>query len=355
MPPTDGPVRPGDRLRISATTWNDIQETVRTVKSSRLGRTGEDGRADAVQPSHTLLIQNDSGGALSVGASLAIGDALVTVGADFGDQPCFSADVPAAVTDPVCVLVEPIADGAVGRAVVQGVAVATVSVSDVDHRFAVPTTAGAYLVSATNGPVRILSTPAGTGDQTVAVQLIGVSPAVAGTFTGQGTDQAITFTGSTFEAISFGDPSDPYGGLYTNWFTGMDEGGTFIIPADGYYLILTHGTLALDAYSATDPVNISVANSFYTNLLATCEAIHAGDSSGQFLLAGVFYLLDGEAYRPFMTGGGSGINGVDVTINIRSSIVRLDTLGEGLGSGGGGGGSSSPFTSYASVVRFGSV
>lgn len=174
--PTDRRVSAGERIRIPADTWNDVLETVRRARGSRLGSGGSGPLADAVGASVVVLIQNATGAALDEGACLAIGDALVTVGIDFADEPIFSGDTPASATDAVAVLVEPLANGEIGRAVIQGVAVATVDVGSVGHGYASPASGDAFLTSGTTGPVRILSTPGGTGSQTVAVLLTGAPP-----------------------------------------------------------------------------------------------------------------------------------------------------------------------------------
>lgn len=171
--PTDRRVSAGERIRIPADTWNDVLETVRRARGSRLGSGGSGPLADAVGASTIVLLQNDTGAALDAGACLAIGDAMVTVGIDFADEPIFSGDTPGSATDAVAVLVEPLANGEIGRAVIQGVAVATVDVGSVGHGYAAPASGDAFLTSGTSGPVRILSTPGGTGSQTVAVLLTG--------------------------------------------------------------------------------------------------------------------------------------------------------------------------------------
>jgi len=169
-------VLPGDPLAIPAGTWNAVLDLIAERRIRTGGAKGPNFLPDAITPQTVVYVQNSTGTALTVGASFRIGDAVTAVSATaptFNAVPVFDGLAVEATTDTVAVALEPIADGAIGRAVIQGVAIATVEVGDVAHRYASPTAGGVYLTSGAFGPIRLVSVPGGTGSQTVAVLLTG--------------------------------------------------------------------------------------------------------------------------------------------------------------------------------------
>lgn len=90
-------------------------------------------------------------------------------------RPIFNVAAPSSADDLVMIVTRPVQGGTdfVGRAVVQGLAVVNVEVTDADHEFAVPVASDmTKLVSAATGPVRILY-PQDVGEEERMV-LIGV-------------------------------------------------------------------------------------------------------------------------------------------------------------------------------------
>lgn len=88
--------------------------------------------------------------------------------------PCFAAVAPTATTDPVLITTEPNSSSAGGliRCVYRGIAVCTVTINDITHKFATPTTLVSKLSSAATGQVRILYQPSGTGDKVCIVDIL---------------------------------------------------------------------------------------------------------------------------------------------------------------------------------------
>lgn len=173
--PTPTRVQAGQPFRPSASGWNAVADFVRHRQGGTTG--GGDPRAGDVHPTLTVLVRNDTGGTLPARSVLAPGDPVVSAVAlphQVQAEPYFAAAAPASAAACVAVTLEPIGKGLVGRAVITGVAVAEVSVSDAGHGFAVPS-AGvtARLASAATGPIRIIWKETGTGNKRAVVVLGG--------------------------------------------------------------------------------------------------------------------------------------------------------------------------------------
>lgn len=172
----------GDRLRIPAADWNDVQDLIGRKRSGD-GYSAPDG---FLSPACVVLVKNDTGADLARFAAVKLGAPVsTTLATDPGTvsrRPFLSATTPGDAADPVGILLEAVPNGKSGRAAVAGVAVATVSVGSTGHAFAVPTVGSATLTSNnTFGPIRLLGTPAGTGSQTCAVLLAWVPPTTTDT------------------------------------------------------------------------------------------------------------------------------------------------------------------------------
>ena len=112
-------------------------------------------------------IKNVSGGNLPRGSVVQLGDFIL---ADKVQQHLrFEADTP---TDNrrFVVLLDPLPAGATGAAVASGVCMALVTMADTDHEFATPVEDETHFVSAVTGPMELLSTPDGTGQQEMIVR-----------------------------------------------------------------------------------------------------------------------------------------------------------------------------------------
>lgn len=169
-------IQAGDPGPIPVTAWNRMLELVRRDQATRAGRSGGGPMVDSVQATTTVLVQNDTGSAASHGYCLAVTDIptdATTNPPEWLTRPVLTGDVPASTSDPFVVLLEPLSDGAVGRAAIAGLALAQVDVTDTSHEYATPTAADATkLTSATSGPARILWTETGgTGTQACLLML----------------------------------------------------------------------------------------------------------------------------------------------------------------------------------------
>jgi hypothetical protein len=191
-------VKPGDPLEISADSWNAAMDAARAHRDSQRdarAHPGTDTRQTGI-----ILVRNSSGadadrlGVLAMTAPLVLPadnepEALARVALD--------GDAPAADTDPFCVLLEPLADGAIGRAAVAGVAWALVDFSDAGHGFAAPEAGetGA-LASAGSGPARVVWKESGTGVKKALVLLGAGASASARKFLRGVLKTTLTFGGS---------------------------------------------------------------------------------------------------------------------------------------------------------------
>lgn len=167
-----------DSRRVNA--WNLAARLAR----DRAGQVGGGEHLGGVTPTLTAYVRNDTGGALDARAVLAPGNALVSTTDSpfaFQAQPVFAAAAPADADDLVFVTLEPIAADAVGRAVVSGLAVVDVNVTDAGHEFAAPIADDtAKLASADAGLFRIITRQSGTGVKRAVVLFGGGGTGPAG-------------------------------------------------------------------------------------------------------------------------------------------------------------------------------
>lgn len=351
-----GKVNPGDPLRIAAGTWNQVLDA--TAAHRRAAGPGPVGAplADQIGPAVEVLIENQTGAALAAGDVCKIGDAAVTVDRTFAGRPCFQGQDVAADTDGFAVAAEPIAAGAVGRAVIQGVAVARVDFADAGHAFAGPAAGSASMTSGDWGPARVLSSPPGTGVQSVAVLLSG-GPAAEGSaaadflFLSTRFATAPTLGVAAFSSYNYFDAGDTAAHDVGGFIVGGNFDGA-VIPTEGFYLATLEGTLTLT--SGTMGTG-SVATVYLMRLVAgapvetilSADVVKAGESTGQFHLSAVVFLLPGSLpsqnyLRPAVTH----TDVVDRTFDVgafRLTLTRLD-YADGAGGGGGGGVGSLPDT-----------
>jgi len=178
------PVLPGDQLQIRATAWNRMLELLRRDTAQRGGRAGPGALGDSVQATTVVLVQNATGSAASHGYCLSIDD-LPTDPTDsppaWLSRPVLSGGEPTDAADPFVILLEPLGDGAVGRAAIAGLAIAQVDVTDTGHGYAAPTAGDATkLTSAASGPARILWRESGSTGTQACVLLLGGSDGASG-------------------------------------------------------------------------------------------------------------------------------------------------------------------------------
>lgn len=171
-------VSAGDPLAISAKTWNEVLEATAGHRGRRLGLSGSAQELNPVVTSTLVWVKNTTGDTIAERSVLTPSGVVIDPETDplaASEYPVFLAASPSSLTDPALVTIEPIADGAVGRAVASGVAVVEVEVTDSNHKFATAKVGNlSRLESADCGPARILW-PHGGGTSTRLV-LLGAPP-----------------------------------------------------------------------------------------------------------------------------------------------------------------------------------
>lgn len=182
-------VSPDDPLVISAEAWNLLtdaaREALRLAVATRVPRRVQ---GTAFTPATLVRFQNTTGSTLPDLAVLTPTGAVYDPATDSMSgrrAPEFTVAAPASADDPVILALESVENNKSGLAVVFGVTLATVVVSDAAHRFARPIAGNLFqLESAASGPARLL-TPPGVGTAVTYVLLGSVTAA-----TGGGTDDS---------------------------------------------------------------------------------------------------------------------------------------------------------------------
>lgn len=356
-------VQSGDSLAIRADVWNAVLDSARDYAGRERGTTGGPVSGPAI-PRAVVRVRNATGVALAVGHVVKIADASLAVDVanpSFNSTPVFDVEEIDAADNALAVMLEPVADEAFGRACIQGVAIALVDVGDVGHGYASAVATEYKLTSGATGSVRLLSVPAGTGEQSVAVLLSGAPSgtagdgftAVAARYVTSPTTVTITTPAPT-QLLNCGDTVAVLDG-------GFDTGGFFVgdlftVPSDGYYLCGMQGELyspstPLGAY----PVMITFqqwAPVSYGPILMIEYVLTDGLDRATFNCCSLHYLGAGERYRPYITCNDTSLHPFDVEVSqFRSWMIKMDAVG----AGSGGGSVPDGVGSYAGYSRFGSV
>lgn len=174
-------VQAGQELAIKASTWNafvDAAEYVKNVQSESRAKGVKGLARDGV-----VLVKNVDSTNYGQFAALTLSD--LQIKPDAAGEPVFKSTTPTfsgtkttkalASEKGYAVLLEPIAAGAVGRALVLGIVPAQVTLTDASHQFAKPTenSSTGALESADTGVARILWKAGNTGTQWCMLQLGG--------------------------------------------------------------------------------------------------------------------------------------------------------------------------------------
>jgi hypothetical protein len=156
-------VQTGDPLRIPALAYNAFVDSAIDYKNRMSGptRSPNGGLSDAA----VLLVRNDTGADLPPGSIVELGDILVDI-PDAGDASKVLQNVivegltpTAGGFGPVAVTREPISDGKVGRAMLEGVIACRLELRSALHRFADVLPGSTLLASRGVGRFEILSLP----------------------------------------------------------------------------------------------------------------------------------------------------------------------------------------------------
>lgn len=169
-------VIPGtSRQAPSARTFNGLLKAGQAYSRSKFGDLETGAGGAAVDPQTECLIQNNTGVDLVAFSVLVQGAAFVDPATDPYDvqaQKVFQAAAVADVTLPFVITEGPVLVDGFIEAVVSGLAVVAVNVTDITHRRAVPVVGVTdHLVSAASGGVVLWWAPAGTGLKTCLVMV----------------------------------------------------------------------------------------------------------------------------------------------------------------------------------------
>lgn len=169
-----GKVRPGDPLRMPAATLNNAIDAARAERGHRFDR-DRPGAITSLYSPAIVRILNQTGSSLDVGSVVKLGSPIIDPTENLDEwqaKPSFAGEVPDADDNHFAVLLEPIAAGEIGRAVVDGMAQVRIDVADEGHGFAAPAASFTdQLASASTGAAKILWKEAGTGLKRATVQL----------------------------------------------------------------------------------------------------------------------------------------------------------------------------------------
>lgn len=172
----------GQSLDISADDWNSIADT---VNGSPFGAHGRDVPAGAFSNSALgslwLWIKNTSGSDRSRWDCMSLSTPLFTIGND-GHEDLIMTAVTATSNDVPVILLEPIADGLFGRAVIDGFCLAHLATAPSSGlTYAVPNGTGHNLLPSNYGAIRLLATGS-TSDPTLRPVLLGSGALGGGEF-----------------------------------------------------------------------------------------------------------------------------------------------------------------------------
>jgi len=169
-------VKAGDRLEIRAPVWNKMLDAARDREAQQhsTGRTpGPDFRGVPI------LIKNNSGADRSQYEVLGISGIVFAATDDgFKQRIVLTGVTPATGSHEgkFAVLAEPIGDGDIGPAVVDGTTICQINITDASHEYAdIADGDVAQLASAKSGPVQVLWIESGTGTKWAVVR-IGAKP-----------------------------------------------------------------------------------------------------------------------------------------------------------------------------------
>lgn len=173
-------VQPGQRLEFTAEAYNAFLDAARAHKADRHNRLSD--YADQFRQATIIRVQNGAGKGLKRFSVLAYDDPIVGPDANlqqFQNQANLKGVVPTDPTRRFCVLLEPLADNAIGRVVAAGVTPVQVNVLRESDRFAeIDPDETDQLRSSKSGPAAILWKESGTGVKWAIVLLWSDEPLI---------------------------------------------------------------------------------------------------------------------------------------------------------------------------------
>lgn len=153
------PVTATDPLPLSTQTWNPILAAARDFRKRDQAIAGIRQQPGANPQALVIWVRNESGADRPARSVLALGDPVgdpVNLPTEFQNRFVFSATLIANPKDIFVILIDGVADGAIGPACYMGAALADVFVNDPAHKFVVPVVGvSSYLETAVSGPAQI--------------------------------------------------------------------------------------------------------------------------------------------------------------------------------------------------------
>jgi len=169
-------VRTGQRLDIPAGDWNAAMDAAADLRTRQMAfRAGSD---PAWLQSGVVRVRNDSGADRSAFDVLGVSGVIVEPADNLAEfqrrgRVCLTGVVPAKAdhVGKFVVLIEPLADGAIGKAVAAGVVQCQVDVQSEGDQYAEVADGSYTLASGDGGTARILSVQSGTGVKWAVVRI----------------------------------------------------------------------------------------------------------------------------------------------------------------------------------------
>lgn len=134
-------VRPGTKMSIPASTWNQVIDSIKERKLHRNQQGPPDSHSAPIDPVNTIRVNNNSSYDVDAFSVLAIHDPLYDVEIDpFGmkRRMSFQSGLPGSATDPFVITGGPIGIQEIGTGVVSGITIAYVKMNDPSHEWANP-------------------------------------------------------------------------------------------------------------------------------------------------------------------------------------------------------------------------
>ena len=175
MSNSGGKVRPGEPLKIPADQYNSFIDAASKVES--LDRFFAQGIRKGFNDHDTIKVRNGASANLPRFSILGLNTSTIDPASyllEWKQQPAMNCVVPDAAVhlSRFVVIVEPLLENAMGRAVASGVVPCQVNITNEGHQYAIPETGQtAYLTSASNGSAQILWRQSGTGLKWAFVRL----------------------------------------------------------------------------------------------------------------------------------------------------------------------------------------
>ena len=173
-------VRPGQKFKANAETWNSFIDAAEYVKMMRGGMSGEMQRKDS--KSGIVLARNATGQTMEQFAAISLGDLIIKPAendAEFRSNPPVFEAIAVSAGKTLTILQQPLADTECGSAMLVGITPAKLTVSNEAHKFASP--GSGTLNSSESGSAQILWKESGTGEKWAVLQL-GIAEGYSGYF-----------------------------------------------------------------------------------------------------------------------------------------------------------------------------